>query len=71
MLSLVDKDQFKANTLSKQLKLMKKANPPPKLEEHKIFEGVSKPKSKSSSQKPKSKKKKSQFRKKKVKKSKK
>jgi len=42
MLSLVDKDQFKANTLSKQLKLMKKSNPPPKLEEHKIFEGASK-----------------------------
>ena len=69
MLSLVDKDQFKANTLSKQLKLMKKANPPPKLEEHKIFEGASK--CKSSCKKPKSKKKKSQFRKKKVKKSKK
>ncbi len=64
MLSLVDKDQFKANTLSTQLKLMKKANPPPKLEEHKIFEGVSK----CTCKKPKSKKKKSQFRKKKSKK---
>jgi len=38
MLSLVDKDQFNANNLSNQLKLMKKANPPPKLHEHKIFD---------------------------------
>lgn len=64
MLSLVDKDQFKANTLSKQLKLMKKSNPPPKLEEHKIFEGASK----CTCKKSKSKKKKSQVRKKKSKK---
>ncbi len=47
MIRLVDRDQFNANSLSKQLKLMKKANPPPKLEEHKIFEGVSKAKKKS------------------------
>lgn len=64
MLRLVDKDQFNANTLSKQLKLMKKANPPPKLEEHKIFEGASK----CTCKKSKSKKKKSQVRKKKSKK---
>ncbi len=53
MIRLVDRDQFNANSLSKQLKLMKKANPPPKLEEHKIFEGGSKPKKKSQFRKPK------------------
>lgn len=53
MIRLVDRDQFNANSLSKQLKLMKKANPPPKLEEHKIFEGFSKSKKKSQFKKPK------------------
>ncbi len=39
MLKLTDCNQFNAKTLSKQIRLMKKANPPPKLHEHKIFEG--------------------------------
>lgn len=43
MLTLVNRNQFKADSLSTQIKLMKKANPPPKLEQHKIFEGVKKP----------------------------
>jgi len=43
MLSLVDKNQFKAGTLSKQLKLMKKRNPPPQLHQNKIFEGAKAP----------------------------
>jgi hypothetical protein len=46
MLSLVDCNQFKANTLSKQIRLMKKANPPPTLKDHEIFEGMTSKKKK-------------------------
>ena len=46
MLTLVNRNQFKANSLSTQIKIKKKANPPPKLEQHKIYEGVKKPEKK-------------------------
>lgn len=38
MFKTCDKDQFNANTLSIQLKLAKKSNPPPQLKESKMFD---------------------------------
>jgi len=38
MFKTCDKDQFNANTLSIQLKLAKKSNPPPQLIESKMFD---------------------------------